>query len=275
MDGGGRAVEIPASRPVRDPAGRVRRDRHRRRRRGDCPAHPLLQPDTGTRRSGLHAQDARHVQARHRVRELGAPSAIATSIRSATTAAASRREVPPVWNAPAARGRRHADSTTTPCPSSRRAAARFAPPADDPQTAARRVSATRSSSTPRCSRPTCARYAEKRGVRRTEGRVVDVQLRGEDGHIESLKLASGEAHRGRSVHRLLGLPRPAHREGAAHRIRGLDALAALRSRGRRALRERRPVAAVHARHRARARAGSGAFRCSIAPATATSTRAAS
>jgi tryptophan halogenase len=35
-------------------------------------------------------------------------------------------------------------------------------------------------------------YSERRGVRRTEGRVVDVRLRAEDGFIESLKLASGE-----------------------------------------------------------------------------------
>jgi len=35
-------------------------------------------------------------------------------------------------------------------------------------------------------------YAEKLGVKRTEGKVVDVNLRSEDGHIESLLLESGE-----------------------------------------------------------------------------------
>lgn len=70
-------------------------------------------------------------------------------------------------------------------------AARFAPPAEDPGSLlagfgyAFQFDATLFA-------PYLREWSEKRGVRRTEGRVVDVTLRGEDGFIESLKLASGE-----------------------------------------------------------------------------------
>jgi tryptophan halogenase len=69
--------------------------------------------------------------------------------------------------------------------------ARFAPPSTDPQSLlaafgyAFQFDATLFA-------PYLRTYSERRGVRRTEGRVVDVRLRGEDGCIESLKLASGE-----------------------------------------------------------------------------------
>jgi tryptophan halogenase len=69
--------------------------------------------------------------------------------------------------------------------------ARFAPPANDPQSLltsfgyAFQFDATLFA-------PYLRAYCERRGVQRTEGRVVDVRLRGTDGFIEALKLASGE-----------------------------------------------------------------------------------
>lgn len=69
--------------------------------------------------------------------------------------------------------------------------ARFAPPTEDPDSLlaafgyAFQFDATLFA-------PFLRAWSEQRGVRRTEGRVVDVRLRGEDGFIESLKLASGE-----------------------------------------------------------------------------------
>ena len=61
--------------------------------------------------------------------------------------------------------------------------------------------------------------------------------RAEDGFIRALHLDDGQPHRGGSVHRLLGLSRPADRAGAENRLRGLDALASVRSRRGSAMRE--------------------------------------
>ncbi len=71
-------------------------------------------------------------------------------------------------------------------------AARFAPPADDPTSLlatfgyAYQFDATRFA-------PFLRGYSEARGVRRTEGRVVDVAVDGETGLIASVTLADGEA----------------------------------------------------------------------------------
>ena len=79
-------------------------------------------------------------------------------------------------------------------------------------------------------------YAEARGVRAHRGQDRAAC----SARPERLRRRRGagrrRAHRGRSLHRLLGLPRPADRAGAAHRLRGLDALAALRPRAGRAVR---------------------------------------
>jgi tryptophan halogenase len=111
-------------------------------------------------------------------------------------------------------------------------------------------------------------FAEARGARRTEGKVVDVALHPETGDIASIKLQSGE-HRRRSVHRLLGFPRPSDRPAIQKRLRRLVQVAASATRRSRCrARARASLRPTPVRQRAK-QAGSGAFPCRSAPATAT------
>ena len=64
-------------------------------------------------------------------------------------------------------------------------------------------------------RPLPARPMRRRdGVRRIEGKIVDVALDAMNGHVQSVTLADGTTLAGRPVHRLLRLPRPADRAEA-------------------------------------------------------------
>ena len=92
----------------------------------------------------------------------------------------------------------------------------------------------------------------------------------ETGDIAAVAARQRHARRGRPVHRLLGLPRPADRAGARGRVRGLDRVAAVRPRDRRAVRTRRTLDPAHPRRSRARRDGNGEFRSSTESATATS-----
>ena len=126
----------------------------------------------------------------------------------------------------------------------------------------------------RSTRSSCGRWPKRDGATRVEGKIAEVELDGESGDDRRAEARIRPAHRGRPVHRLHRVPGAADRRGARLGVRGLDALAAQRQR------DRDPDALGRARRfrtRWRSRmipAGSGAFRCSIAPATASSFAAA-
>ena len=92
------------------------------------------------------------------------------------------------------------------------------------------------------------RYAEARGAKRIEGRVVEVRCDGASGDIAGLVLASGQRVEGEFFVDCSGFRGAAHRGGVQDRLRGLVALAAVRPRRRRALCAPRPTSALHAFH---------------------------
>ncbi len=118
------------------------------------------------------------------------------------------------------------------------------------------------------------KYAEERGLKRTEGKVVEVGQR-DDGFIESVTLASGQEVHGDFFIDCTGFKSLLIGKTLRRRERRLVQLSTLRSRGGRA-RPRTRVRCCRTRAPPRSRpAGAGAFRCSSASARATCTRAAS
>jgi tryptophan halogenase len=71
------------------------------------------------------------------------------------------------------------------------------------------------------------KMAEARGVKRHEGRIVEVRQRGEDGLIESVKLTDGREIAGDFFVDCSGFRGPAHRADAARRVRRLEPVVAL------------------------------------------------
>ena len=112
------------------------------------------------------------------------------------------------------------------------------------------------------------RYAEARGVVRHEGKVVEVARDAQTGHVAPSGLPMAASVAGDFFVDCSGFRGLLIERGAGRRLRGLDALAAMRSRGRDAERARAGRAdALHALDRARAPAGNGASRSSTGRAT--------
>ena len=256
-----------------DHAGRILRDRHRRRRRGDDPGDPQLQPaaEASTRTSSCGTRRARSSSA----------SSSSTGARRDSVHACLRRRRPrprlyPVPPLLAARRRRTASRRLALGLQLRLASrrSRRGSRASDAHPPTRRSpdSPGPSISTPRCTRAYLSRHRAEAGrARASTAKIVECRCSARDGDVRALKLEDGreiaadlfiDCSGFRGAADRAGAARPATRTGS-HWLPCDRALAvpygaaSARCCPTRAPRRSRP-------------AGSGASRCSTAPATATS-----
>ena len=218
----------------------------------DHPADPAVQPPARNRRGRIRPRDQRHLQARHRVRRLAAARAQLLPQFRACSAPISSTGVSFIqyWLRWAQSGGGDPDQLRF---SAEAEAARLGKFGRTPPSAgggqpnvnyAFQFDASTYAAYLR-------RYSERRGVVRREGKVVNVRQNGETGYIEAVEMADGSSVARRLLHRLLGLPRAAHRGGLRSRVRGLEPLAAERPRRRGARRADGGPDALHRSPRAR------------------------
>ncbi len=204
------------------------------------------------RRGAVHARDAGHVQARHRVSRLESARAKATFIPSAHSASSGV-----AWSsstsgcARASRDsiRRHSTNFPARCAPARAMPSNF--PTRTP--CAPRFMATPIISMPASTPNSCATGPRARGVTRIEGQVVDVALESTQGDIQSLTLKSGQQIAGDFFVDCSGFRSLLLGDKLGSSLGRLDSLAALRSRLGGALRTLRRLHAVHAIHGAEGR----------------------
>ena len=246
-----------AGQVARTPGGghrrRVRRDRHRRRGRGDHPADPRFNTLLGIDENEF----MRETQGTFK---LGIEFATGPSWATATCTRFGRfgqdsgpspfqqywqrmrlPAGPPTWR-------------TTRSPHRRRMRASSCGRAPDSATRRWPTSPTPTTSTPASMRAICAATPRARGVRAHRGQ--DRRGRGAtatSGSSTAVVLESGERIEGDLFIDCSGFRGLLIEQALQDRLRGLDALAALRPRHRRALRVARPAHALHPLHRAQRR----------------------